>query len=235
MPEKLNKREYNLKYPRRNGWYYSNGEDFVFGERKASVTNVLDVLNKGGLMYWGMQQTARLLMDQPILLNETEREVIGRVYKMVGRKAEVGTTVHSLANKYSQGMKIKIDKIAGELQPYVLAFMKFLEETKPTVLLTEKIVYCKAGWAGRIDLLLEHQDKSIGLYDIKTGNVYPNHGLQLSAYEACLLEMSLVKAIDVTACLQLKDDGNYNLITLNEPLEVFKACLEIFRWKKGDT
>lgn len=218
----VNKQEMNLKTPKRNGWYFSDGTT-PFPEAFPSVTKILQVINKPALMYWAARETAKICLAEPWI---TEEEAYAR-FKLVSQEATTrGKGVHNFYKNFIQeGIEIDYPK---HYEPYIDGIRKFYNDFKPTHVHKNKIVKSiKYKYAGEIDSIDAIGDL-MTLIDVKTGGSYPEHELQLAAYKQALLEDNI--DVDVCANLVLPGDGTYQFIDRNAPLEKFLAVKNC--WEK---
>lgn len=102
------------------------------------------------------------------------------------RSAQEGTLVHVTVESILKGMPMEVDE---GIRPSVDAFLEFRRhhEVRP-LLIEERLVSHKHGYAGTIDVMAE-VDGVVGVLDIKTSKaVYRDYGLQTAAYQQALLE-----------------------------------------------
>ena len=94
--------------------------------------------------------------------------------------AERGTAVHTLTEAIDTGNYFP--ELAGDLYPWVDAYMQFHDAHDVEVLEMEKMVFHpRLLYAGRMDRLW-NIDGDYHLTDIKTGGKYRQHRIQLTAY-----------------------------------------------------
>lgn len=142
--------------------------------------------------------------------------------------AERGTLVHRACAAYDLGYEPEVEPW---LEPYYQAYLKFIEEVKPEVVLVETPVYHEThGYAGTLDRVFEIQGKR-WICDIKTGSVPDWAPIQMAAYSACL-----PRPIWDRMALNLKSDGTYKQVNYDpresqRDFSVFLAALTIWRWK----
>lgn len=147
-----------------------------------------------------------------------------------------GTYVHAATVMIDRGT-LNWETLDPALLPYCNAYVSFLEDKRPTILLSEKPMYHPDHlFAGRPDRVME-MDGDIILPDLKSGA--PNRAtvIQTSTYRE-LVETS--EGIKCRKCfsLHLKNTGKYQLskpISLMEAkryYNVFLAALTVERYKK---
>lgn len=120
---------------------------------------------------------------------------------------ERGSAVHDATAAIDNGDLDLSAFIDADYYPYVAAYMKFKEDTGVEILDVEKRVHHPAmGYAGTLDRIGIINGQKM-LFDLKTGKAKSFwHGLQLTAYEACLEPME--KRI-----LFLGDNGKYSFVS----------------------
>lgn len=188
--------------------------------------------------------------------------------KKVGDEAELikklagerGTKVHKACEDLVNGEEVRMDskyvnptteeeeELTLEEYECILSFAKFWEDlTKKhtvRVVKSEFLVVCKEHeFAGTLDLVLEIDETSLHIIDIKTGqNVWPEHILQLSAYKKGLEEMIHIKdesvkdmpigaTIEELNILQLgyrRNKQGYKFTKVEDNLDVFLATQKIW-------
>ena len=121
------------------------------------------------------------------------------------------------------------------LVPYCEAYQKFIEDTRPGIVLSEKPLYHPSQlWAGTMDRVLSLGGRTVVL-DIKSGALQPANWVQVAAYRELVVENEKI-VITQGAILCLQDDGKYRLHTCNRAdlkanLNIFMAALTVVRWK----
>ena len=154
------------------------------------------------------------------------KEIIAVIQGRWRKKAELGKTVHSLAEAIAKGSDVQpIDVHEG----YARAVWSFFNAIRPKPIEVEVNVYStKWGYAGTSDLLaLIGEDEKTYLCDFKTSpQVYREAKLQLRAYRECdwMLvrgELKPIPPIDATAVVLLRDDGTYDFSVVDASLETF--------------
>lgn len=177
---------------RRNGYYYLSN-DRVY----PSVTTILQVINKPGLLYWGAKISAQAVKDNP----EMEiQEAVKKIKETSGEAADRGSEIH----RYIAG---EITEVKPELQGYADAYEKWVEREKPKVIAREiTLISDEYEYAGTADLLYIDQKKKNWIVDFKTGGIYPEAGLQLAAYRQAMKEIQ-PETNYLTGIVKLSPDG----------------------------
>lgn len=149
-------------------------------------------------------------------------------------KTMIGIHVHKACELYDLD-DLVIDTLDPALKQYVMAWIRFLDETGFVVELNEQIVfhdkYLFAGTLDRVGLL--HGVRA--LVDLKTvAQLGPQTGVQTAAY-LCALNHKKKKADHVTKrfALQLKKDGSYRLQPYEDRLDLgtFTSLLNLHNWR----
>lgn len=125
-----------------------------------------------------------------------------------------GTAVHEMTELIDEG-HLRAEHAEEELQGYLLAYEKFLDDHKVGWTHRElQFVETAGGYGGTIDCHGMVDDEE-WLIDIKTGQHQRHHGIQLEAYS---------RAFDTTqkrGILLLKKTGKYSLLTGHKTLGEF--------------
>lgn len=154
-----------------------NDEDLAEWFEVPSVSTVLDVLEKGGLSWWGMkvgvegiQSLVREGLDKFRINDETALEYLTEstvdqlvddlkaaqltVNHVKGKAADRGTNVHTALERYAETGVIPDPKFYPENERgYVAGLVAFLQDAHPNILESELMVASTDGWAGRFDTL----------------------------------------------------------------------------------
>ena len=140
---------------------------------KPSVTTIIgDTLSKGkGFDMWlGNHPSYKIACE--------ERDIA----------AARGTKVHELAEKYMHGESIESDN--KEICKHMMSFEKFWQESEIRLIETELFMWHKdVPWAGTCDIIAQIGDKFC-IIDIKTGNYYKSHEIQLNMYAELLSKIT---------------------------------------------
>lgn len=195
----------------------------IDGERLASVTTILNVLDKAGLAQWrGNVGNAKA--------DEISREA-----------ADHGTAVHAFVERFNRGDRgpfgPPIDTI---IQPYIAWFNAEVS----CVLAAEKLVVSRRyKFAGTADIVVVMNDGSHAVVDLKTSKSALSEdtwSLQLAAYSLALEEEGIDAERRIVVRLPKSVPGA--LYTLEFPTDTlpvdqrsFLACLRIFQWKSTRT
>jgi hypothetical protein len=214
-----------------------------------SVTNVLNVLNKGGLAPSAVKITAEQAVKRYAELGDIIKEK-GPDAAIAWLKAfhrdewaakrDIGTAVHHAIHQELIG----VDPDAAwptDLAGHRRSWQRFLAEKKPKFEMAEATVFSlKPGHAGTLDWLAKINGRRL-LGDTKSGGVYLEAVIQTAAYRHSphiLLDDGTVHpmpAVDGTAVLQITDKA-YDLIDVradDEAYRVFLYLLEVWKYQNG--
>ena len=202
---------------RKNEKYY-----LPHGRIYPSVTTILSVIAKPGLMPWATRITAQVMKAN----RDMDVEAAAATYKDIGHSAAVrGTEVHRIIQE-------EAEYIPEKLKGYINAYHKWVEKEGIKVEARELTVFSDENkYAGTLDLTCTDKARKMWIVDIKTGGVYAEHFLQLEAYRAALEEMG-TPGLWSTGILKLSADGSYTFITRKEDLSTFLAAKKIWEWKQ---
>lgn len=191
----------------------------VNGQPVPSVTQILGVLDKPALVWWGMRvgvEGACRLQDAGELPADPDKAVKALTAKKLTvnhvktRAATRGTSLHDALEAYMRDGTVPMPAGFPEAdRGYVRALAKAMLDLNPVPLAMEVVVGSAAhGFGGRYDLLCELGGNQVRL-DLKTGKrVYETAHLQLAAYELAALEMGETRS-DYQAILRLGEDGAF--------------------------
>lgn len=207
------------------------------GEKIRSVTTMLKGVPKH-LEKWAAETTANYAVDHWDELAEmlpTER--LKAMYGARGAKLKAasakGTKIHALASKLVAGESVPMPP---DLEPYVLAYVDFLNDFDVRALLVEAVVVShEHTYCGTLDLiadLLTDDGSQSWLLDIKTGNgVYGEAALQLAGYgfaDAWVNDDGVeekLPIVDRYGVVHLRPDQTYELLPLTVGERQFRQFL----------
>ena len=196
-------------------WYAPHGSY----DWKPSVTTIIgDTLSKGkGFEMWlGNHPSYKIACE--------ERD----------KAADRGTLVHELAENYMNGEVVESDN--EEICKHLMSFEKFWLDNEVQLIETELFMWHKdVPWAGTCDIIAKIDGKYC-IIDIKTGNYYKSHEIQLNMY-AELLSRIVEEPIDMIAGLYTKGkwirEPNYQLKKFKFNLEIALSVNEIWKFLMG--
>lgn len=183
---------------RRDGWYRLEIEGVE--QKFISVTNVLNVMNKPALVTWAARTAAELVLNDPYEYDSAQKAASG-IYGKRDSAADRGSTVHSAVEAILNGAPIDIEAMPEAFRGYAQSFARWYETVQGnfTLIHSECSVYSTIhGYAGTTDLVCKLGGHTY-LIDFKTGKgLYPEVGLQLSAYKHA--DLWLPKTIHCPDC-----------------------------------
>ena len=149
---------------------------------------------------------------------------------------ERGTFVHRATEMIDKGT-LDWDSLDSTLRPYCEAYQKFINDVKPSIILSEKPLYHAGyGFAGTPDRAIRINERT-SVIDFSTGNPPPAKKIQVAAYQE-LIHASEDIFTSQGFTLWLKDDGSYRLSPPMDTKEMkrqfnfFLAALTVVRWKE---
>ncbi len=203
-----------------------------------SVTQILGVLDKPGLSWWGMTVGVESLCElhaageaipwgdsfAVVELLKARKLTVNHAFRSAGTR---GRSIHEALSRYASGeRRLNLWDFLREDRGYVFALASGLLELRPARMLGSEIVVGSAvhGYAGTYDLLIEDADGRRVRIDCKTSKrVYPEqHHVQLAAYEAAAVECGEPPS-DAQLVLRLAADGEYELSESFATLDDFLA------------
>lgn len=199
-------------------WYLPNGTPFYEvpnassgGVRSAtirdaykagayrSVTNVLDVLGKPGLVKWKIEQAMLSALTLPRIEGESEHGFAERAMmdseEQARRAAEAGTRLHDAAAQYLTRNVLPVDEEISRLLTPFIAWTKI--HLLRVVASETVVVNHNQYYAGRLDLAAQLVSGNMAMLDIKSQEVkldpkgnpkpafYDEWAMQLAAYAEC--------------------------------------------------
>jgi hypothetical protein len=232
------------------------------GATYPGVTGILKVIDKSdALMAWAARQTAEATVSLASPTDDGSWNVdgIAQLLRSVGPEgftkavtsrsawkrdeaAQIGSTIHGIADKIAQGMD------TGWVEPIVLErvehYRQWWAASGWTLRLSEaKVVSPSIGYGGTFDLLAYDRDGKTVLADIKTGSgVYRETILQLAAYGMA----TFVQPADKPTVFPMVDPDRYAVLHVTakgvKEIEVnvgqaertaFLATVELAAWVKS--
>ncbi len=229
----------------------------VNGQEVPSVTNVLKVLDKPALSWWGMKtgiagvkqlEGVDYMSEEEILAQLVEKKLT--VNHVRDKAGDRGKSVHTAFELWAETGDLPDPDVYPESEwGYISALTKFLTEAKLEPLRSEVMVgSLQYGYAGRYDLqayyggheVVTHLtpkkerrgelcEPGLGLFDLKTSSgIYPEtHYRQLEAYEKASVECGY-DPTDFRAVVQVCADGRYQVKLSTAVFEDFKHVLDVY-------
>lgn len=189
-----------------------------------SVTNVLSVLGKPGLVNWQVEQGILAALTLPRRPDENEHDFAKRALAdseaQASQAASIGTQIHDHAAAFLT-MGALHPMINSDMAQLLAPFMAWASENVKRTIYSEKVVVNPfLHYAGRLDAFIELKSGGYAIVDLKTQDVkkdakgfpkcefYDEWPIQLSAYANC-------------EALQFWTPANHHLISVvigrNEP------------------
>jgi len=163
------------------GLIYWKGEPFV------SVSAVLGLLPRPGLVRWAARTVARAALSDPealIRLAEVDPARAERLLLSAPERARElavrrGTLLHRLAAQLALGRPVRAE---GDGALFLGLISEFLRREAPEFIRVEPRLFSRRyGYGGVADAIVRLGGRTV-LLEYKTGGVYPEHRLQLAAY-----------------------------------------------------
>ena len=222
----------------------------IDGEKADGVTTLLsDGLPKPALLPWGIKSVAEYAADH--LDRLVEMQPMGREALVAALKqapytdrdlaAKRGTEVHDLAEKLIHGTEVDVPE---ELLGHVNSYVRYLDEWKPTPVLTEVTVASRRWrYCGTLDAVYDLPDGRRVLGDIKTSRsgIYAETVLQLAAYRYAEVYLDgedeiPMDTVGITHCqaIWVRADGYdvYDLPADETAFNKFLHVATVARWAK---
>jgi hypothetical protein len=156
---------------------------YPYGDKRLiSVTSVLDRIPKPGLEKWKKWNIIEWMQNNPDRCQGKTAKQILSYYEKEDRSS-ISANTGTIAHEYLE-TGVRHDDTPSEVHPFLDQIDTFIEEYRPKIILSERTMYSlKWGYAGTADLVMEVGGKRY-FADLKTGKaIWPEVGLQLSAYK----------------------------------------------------
>lgn len=223
----------------------------VDGQAVMGVTTILgNVLAKKGLMTWPMDVALDYLKTRlPLLTEDDLRTSAGEHIRLRDAGGSSGTAAHSLIEDYLTKTDGGGTTDEGAINAF-MAFKQWYEETKPTVLGIENVIYSSLlRYAGTYDALLEI-DGQVILADWKTTNpsreapkgIYAENFIQLGGYAGAHEEQrkfelaeggTELREIEDLMIVSAKKNGVLDIVKASELDLTVDDCIVMFEQTIG--
>lgn len=154
-------------------------------------------------------------------------ELDGIPKHLLDAAARFGTHVHQACHLLNQGV-LDEASLDPALRPYVDAWIKFLGDTKATVIASElRVAHLTLRYAGTLDAVVMWRGKRC-LIDLKsTADIPRTVGPQTAAYMQALGQKL------PRYCVQLRADATYRAVPLKDTADwnLFLSALNIHHWR----
>lgn len=206
-----------VKHPSNERWYAPKGTK----QWRPSVTTIINAaISKGiGFHQW--------LGNHPSYKIACEMRDIA---------ANRGTAIHNHVEDLLNGKKVVPD--SEEIAKYLMSFEKFYQEHEVELLATELFMWDIAlPWAGTCDIICM-LDNKLAIIDLKTGNYYKSHEIQLNMYKELFLRSVLNEPVEIDIYgLYVKGtwikEPSYSLKKFKIRPDVSQATLLIWEFLNG--
>ena len=227
--------------------YVVTGDDVT---KPQGVTTILGSTLGKDLVGWAVGCAIEYLSLRLPKINEEDlKEASKEHVRQRNSGASTGTETHKLVEMYLTGdieLSSFLEEATPEAEKAYVAFLEWFEETQPTVINVEEVIYSKKyQYAGTYDCMLEIDGK-VYLCDLKTTNasrqapqgVYPENFLQLGAYALAHEEQRVYEAhnggtelrkIDGLMVISAKKDGKLDIVTNSDVGLTLKECRDGFK------
>lgn len=229
----------------------------VDGKYRPGVTTVIKTLDAPRLDEWKVrvqvEGTARAAYSNPPLQNEPLDAYVARLKKLGAEEyehqrladeaARIGQDVHSLIEHAVKGMlgqAVEKPQVCEEALFRFAGWREWADSKGLKPLAAEMRVHSLFhDYCGTVDLL-SLVEGDVSVIDAKpTAIIYPERRLQLAGYRAALMSMGWPAPRGFILCLP-RDGGDIEMIEvdptpeeLNESLQAFINCLELYQWQLG--
>lgn len=241
--------------------YYSWPPNSETPNKHLSVTSVLSVLAKPGLMRWHAAKERDYLKSRLEAMRRGEvkgREILDEfcstkdwTSKAEGyrnERAELGSKVHHEITKYvlarESDIPTTIEDLGPDIRAYLRSFHSWFEAACPSYLFVEGPVFSReGGYAGTSDALVSFRDGThIVDYKISPKSTR-DHSLQLAAYRHC--DFIGIRATGQEVALPKTDGGKILLIHEDgchlhdhecgeREYEVFLKAMDVHKWRNTE-
>jgi len=210
-----------------------------------SVTNILGILDKPGLIKWKIDQVLRAAdanqRQEQEGLDYWMKRVQDAAFQQVEDAADLGTRIHAALDAAFDGQPVE-----PELQPYVLPVLEWAADRGiRSVARERRIVSLSEGYAGTADFLFEWGEGGIGILDFKTKKTKPGekvdsyleHKAQLSAYAGGFWGPDrLDEVLAANVFISSTEPGRIEIVkhtTVREHYDLFLHLCAVWRVVKG--
>lgn len=216
-----------------------------------SVTTILDVIDKPGLMYWAANEerkafetamlqvlTGPLAHSPEAILEAVIKAVSGAkaMEKARTKAATIGTAAHAYIEwrtKQLLGEKVGEEPVIPDAAAWAVeSWKEWAKEVDFTPVASEQTVFCAGcGYAGTFDWIAKVRG-IVTLGDIKTSKaIYPEAFLQNAAYRHASA-METTQGMILRLPKVVEDPAFEAMIVPETPLTEFLAVLAVWKWKR---
>jgi len=157
-----------------------------------SVTTILNVLGKSGLVNWQLEQVGLVAFDQRPTDGESRdyyaKRIVGASKETTDDAATAGSAVHAAIEAFYDG-----EEVPDDLKPYVTAVESWRESKKLTFIERETIlVNRERGFAGMCDVVALGAQGQQSIIDWKTRKT--SEGKKVRSYETEVMQIAAYAA-----------------------------------------
>ena len=242
-------------------WYRADGTPAYGSDMRTarkenlypSVTSVIGVLAKPGLEAWKQEQAIMAALTLPMYEGESyeafARRVVEDSREQSQKAADIGTTLHDVAEKYLRDEWYILPEGYEEVCGYLTGWLKCTVE-KP-IEVESTFTNLEHGYGGRIDLIAElselyanrtavidFKSQFVKMKELKSGPkpspvFYDEWAAQLAAYGQGKVDMGISLIISTNPACPKVFAKEWTAEELAEGWELFLACLKIWRIQKN--
>jgi hypothetical protein len=205
------------------------------------VTAIVGALGSKEYENLAAKQVARKAVLDDTWRNMADDQAISWLEQSRWEKANFGTDVHRIIAEWLDEPTLEITGVEPDHLNYLTGAIAFLNHHASRIVHVEKTLFNRTyEYAGTADLVAKMKDGSLAVIDWKTGNVYPEHSLQLTAYMNCELvagadgHLAQLAPINKGYVVQLPGDGTYKAHEFNPSPRAFRtfiALRSIQKWR----
>lgn len=214
-----------------------------------SVTTILKVVHKEGLVNWLIEQAVLAVLTTPRKPDETEDAYTKRVLseeRVQDEETEIardrGTEIHAALADLFRG-----ETITDDLKPWVMPVYERVRQGRQVVAVEKPLV--GTGYAGTADLILSESICTFDLWDWKTTKnlpekeSWPEHRLQLAAYARAWQQENWDRQNNIcvvrvgNAYISTVEPGQFKIFQsewwINDYDQGFMPLVSFWQWSKG--
>lgn len=183
-----------------------------------SVTTILKLLHKQGLVDWLIEQACLAVLTTPRPVNESLDAFVNRVLNMdrvqdqeAQKARDLGTDIHAALEA-----RFNNTQLDETLLPWIQLVYEHVMSLCPTVLYTETVLVGD-GYAGKTDFIGLTETQSELIIDFKSAKKLPEkcswseHRLQLSAYAAARQPETQAHIVTANCYISTVEKGKFCL------------------------
>lgn len=198
------------------------------------VTAIVGALGSKTYENLAAKQVARKAVLDDTWRNMPDDQAISWLEESRWEKANFGTEVHRIIAEWLDEPTLEITGVEPDHLNYLTGAIAFLNQHASRIIHVEKTLYNRTyEYAGTADLIAKMKDGSLAVIDWKTGNVYPDHALQLTAYMNCEHvagvdgHLTQLPPISKGYVVQLPGDGTYKAHEFNPSPRAFRTFIAL--------